>query len=257
MANPQLEDGHSAISNELLEAIIRTHFSPTESAVFWTVVRKTYGWHKKIDRISFTQFEETTRMDRRHVSPALKSLIQRNIVLRQGKGYNLEYGVQKNYENWKSLPKTVTKQIVTKISNEIVTKNSNKSLPKTVTKQKGQSLPISVNIVTKNSNEIITDIGTHKNNNSITKTNIYIPEWINKETWDAFLEIRKNKKVVPTDKAMELLIKKLDDLRKAGDDPNEVLNQSIMSNWTGVFPLKKNGNKPKQFDQPSQKYSYD
>jgi phage replication O-like protein O len=70
MATPQLEDGRTEIANELLEAIIYTHFSPTEHAVLWAIVRKTYGWHKKIDRISFTQLEGLTRINRRHIAPA-------------------------------------------------------------------------------------------------------------------------------------------------------------------------------------------
>jgi phage replication O-like protein O len=99
MAKPQLEDGHSDIANELLEAIIRTHFSPTESSIFWTVCRQTYGWHKKFDRISFSQFEKFTGVNRRHIAPSLQNLIRRNIITRQGEGYNLEYGVQKDYLN--------------------------------------------------------------------------------------------------------------------------------------------------------------
>jgi phage replication O-like protein O len=84
MATPQIEDGHSVIANELLDAIIKTHFSPIEQAIFWTVVRKTYGWHKKTDRISYTQFEESTGKDRWHIAPALQGLIKRNIIIRQG-----------------------------------------------------------------------------------------------------------------------------------------------------------------------------
>lgn len=133
MATPQVEDGHSMIANELLEAIIKTHLSPAEHSVFWAIVRKTYGWHKKTDRISFSQFEELTGMNRRHIAPALHRLLARNIIIRQGEKYNLEYGIQKDYELWQSLPKSVTK---------IITENSNKSLPKTVTINTDKSLPI-------------------------------------------------------------------------------------------------------------------
>ena len=71
------------------------------------------------------------------------------------------------------------------------------------------------------------------------KKDVYeIPGWLNKETWDAFLEMRKAKKAIPTDRAKALLIKELEKLKTAGDDPNEVLNQSIMNSWKGVFSLK-------------------
>jgi len=65
-----------------------------------------------------------------------------------------------------------------------------------------------------------------------------LPEFIDKDTWDSFLEMRGKKRAVPTEKAKELLVKELLKLKGEGDDPNEVLNQSIMRNYTGVFPLK-------------------
>jgi len=68
-----------------------------------------------------------------------------------------------------------------------------------------------------------------------------IPEFIEQELWDAYLEIRKKKRAMPTDHAKVLLIKKLEEFRDAGDDPNEVLKRSIMNGWTGIFPLDKKG----------------
>ncbi len=66
-----------------------------------------------------------------------------------------------------------------------------------------------------------------------------LPDWLNKETWDAFLEMRKGKKATPTPHAIVLLINELEKFKLAGDDPNEVLNRSIMNGWKGVFPLNK------------------
>jgi phage replication O-like protein O len=246
MANPQIEDGHSDIANELLDAVIRTHFTPTENAIFWTVIRKTYGWHKKFDRISFTQFEESTGLSRRHIAPALQGLIKRNIISRQGEGYRLEYGIQKDYDAWQSLPKSVT---------NIITNNSNESLPDLVTIFGPESLPILVQslpipetIVTKISNKIITAPVTTKEKKTtiltkeITKdTIVKIPEWINLETWAAFLEVRKLKKAVSTEYALTCIIKDLEKFKASGDDPNECLNESIKNSWKGVFALKKNG----------------
>ncbi|MDP2728978.1 MAG: DUF4373 domain-containing protein [Dehalococcoidales bacterium] len=76
---------------------------------------------------------------------------------------------------------------------------------------------------------------------TVKKPDNNLPDWLNKETWDAFLEMRKEKKAPPTDKAKTLLIAELEKLKLAGDNPNEVLNQSIMRNYTGVFPLNKQG----------------
>jgi len=68
-----------------------------------------------------------------------------------------------------------------------------------------------------------------------------LPDWLNKETWEAYMETRKKKRAVPTEHGKTLLIKKLEEFRAAGDDPNEVLQRSIMNGWTGIFPLDKKG----------------
>ncbi len=64
-----------------------------------------------------------------------------------------------------------------------------------------------------------------------------LPDFIDKETWEAYLKTRKK----TTEQAIVLLIKKLGELRDAGDDPNEVLTRSIMMGWIGIFPLDKKG----------------
>ena len=251
MANPQKENGLTPIANELLDAIIMTHFSPTEYTIILVIIRKTYGWNKKTDRISYTQFEEATGISRRHISPALHGLIKRNIITRQGDNYNLEYGIQKDYELWENPPK-----IITKIGNEIVTENSNESLPKSVTIDKPQSLPLSPKslpvsrgIITKIGNEIVTEsVHTKDNKSIITKDNtkdIYIlPEFINQELWEAFLEMRKKGRAPLTDYAKHLAIKKLIEFKNSGENCNEILEQAILNSWKGLWPLKNKNQLP-------------
>ena len=65
-----------------------------------------------------------------------------------------------------------------------------------------------------------------------------LPDWIDKETWKDFLEMRKRLRASPTDKAIQLLIKDLENFKAGGDDPNKVLEQSIANSWRGLFPLK-------------------
>ena len=61
-----------------------------------------------------------------------------------------------------------------------------------------------------------------------------------KATLIEFVKFRKSIKRVITTYALELLIKKLD--RFANDDNTkiEILNESIMNGWNGIFPLKDN-----------------
>jgi hypothetical protein len=73
-------------------------------------------------------------------------------------------------------------------------------------------------------------------NNNISE--FVLPEWINKELWDAFLEMRKKIKSVPTEKAKELLIEKLLTFKNQGYNINEIMKDSISKNYRGFFEPK-------------------
>lgn len=64
------------------------------------------------------------------------------------------------------------------------------------------------------------------------------------EAWDAWIEMRRKARKVPTERAVKLAIAKLAKLRDAGHEPNDVLDQSTMNGWTGLFEIKsgRNGN---------------
>lgn len=65
-----------------------------------------------------------------------------------------------------------------------------------------------------------------------------LPDFINQNTWISFIEMRKKIKAMPTIKAQELIIEKLSRLKDEGQEPNKVLEQSIMNGWKGVFSVK-------------------
>ena len=69
-----------------------------------------------------------------------------------------------------------------------------------------------------------------------------LPSWINSETWETYLEIRKSKRAATTPRAWNAVIKQLGIFRTKGYDPNEILETSIRANWTDVYEPQKNGN---------------
>lgn len=135
MANPQIENGHIDIANEIAEQLARIQLSGYESRILWVLWRKTYGWHKKSDHISTTQFVKATNIARRHVHATLKKLVRRNLITENSNDFITKWSFQKNYNKW---------QLVTEISNKI------------------NSLPISAPLVTENGNKLVTEIGAYK-----------------------------------------------------------------------------------------------
>ncbi len=255
MANPQIENGHIDLANEIGDVLSMTYFSPAESKIFWAILRKTYGWHKKTDFISYSQFEETTGLHPRHVGPALKRLISRNIIFCSNSGPKKvrEYGLQKDYDKWILTPKSVI---------ESNTDLSNKLTPKSVIDNKINLTPITVPSDTdysKNNPKSDTDLSKHKSNilqNQTTKAILVeIPSWINIETFNDFLEMRKKIKKPMTEKAQHLLILRLEELRTLGNEPNKVLEQSILASWQGVFELKNNESKKGGQNGTNKKYN--
>lgn len=66
-----------------------------------------------------------------------------------------------------------------------------------------------------------------------------LPQWLEKLTWDAFVEMRKKERHPLTDHAKRLIVKKLGDFMLNGHDPNESLNASITHGWRDVYEPKR------------------
>lgn len=100
MANPQPEF-HTRFSNELLAAFIGIIPSlPRECIAVWlSIFRKTYGYHKKEDWISLGQLSKMTGLRRAHVARAVKRLLDENMITKDC-DYKLILGIQKDYEQW-------------------------------------------------------------------------------------------------------------------------------------------------------------
>jgi len=65
-----------------------------------------------------------------------------------------------------------------------------------------------------------------------------VPDWIESDVWGAYLEVRSKKGAPATARAFGMVIVELIKLRDRGQDPNDVLRQSIRAGWTDVYPIK-------------------
>jgi len=65
-----------------------------------------------------------------------------------------------------------------------------------------------------------------------------LPDWLNKTDWNDFVEMRKKLKKPMTDRAVKLMLSKLETMKNKGIDTSEVLQKSILANWSDVYEPK-------------------
>lgn len=107
MSNPQKEDGYTAIANEIMEALIRYRIPGEQRQCLDFILRKTYGFNKKSDMISNSQFVKATGLKKQAVSRALNGLILKNVIKKDDR-YIPSYEFNKNYTLWKVSSKKIT-----------------------------------------------------------------------------------------------------------------------------------------------------
>jgi len=66
-----------------------------------------------------------------------------------------------------------------------------------------------------------------------------LPDWIPVEQWNDFLEMRKSIRKPLKIAGIKAAIKKLGEFKEHGEDLQKVLEQSILSSYQGLFPVKK------------------
>ena len=101
-------------------------------------------------------------------------------------------------------------------------------------------------VITDNREETETVSGNNPHQNQIpepeetttTPEAFVLPEWLPKEQWKAWLEVRKKSRVPNTPRALKLAICELERLKSLGHDPATVLDQSTLKGWRSVYPLK-------------------
>lgn len=107
MASPQIENGHFNLANELAEVFGRKRLSGVEWQILWTILRKTYGWHKKEDKISLSQFSASTDLPRQAIQKALNKLVASKVISCTKNGYRKPniYKFNKDFDTWIIAPK--------------------------------------------------------------------------------------------------------------------------------------------------------
>lgn len=126
-SSPQLEDGHTRIANELLEALLLAKLTSRQWTIVMALVRKTYGYNKKTDDIGLGQLSDLTGLAKSHVSVAVRELEDRRIISRKQGKFGHIMGVNKNHVQWTGVERRIAQgvtELVTGVTESVTVTDS-------------------------------------------------------------------------------------------------------------------------------------
>ena len=112
MANPQLNNGHTRIANEIFEQMMKTNLNGTQFRLVMAIWRYTYGFQRKANEMSTSFLAKAIEANRNQINRELSVLIDRNIITVIGigsKGARV-MGFNKNHKEWDE--QVTTKEII-------------------------------------------------------------------------------------------------------------------------------------------------
>ncbi|WP_370630291.1 replication protein [Xenorhabdus sp. PB61.4] len=133
-----IDDGYTKLANNLYEELIGANLTRNQAKVAHAICRKTYGFSKKVDRISDSQLSQLTRLPRQKVNKAKNELINMKVIVKVG----MMIGPNKNLSEWEIPDCHQNSDFVTKTVTKSVTKTVTGLSPKqghtkeTITKEK-------------------------------------------------------------------------------------------------------------------------
>lgn len=98
---PEIDDGHTKIANELLDAIICHDFSKRQLKILLYVMRKTYGWNKPEDDISRSQMVKDTGLSNPNITTTIQELQALNVLIVSSGKHAKSYKINKYYDQWR------------------------------------------------------------------------------------------------------------------------------------------------------------
>lgn len=186
MANPQKEDGNTGINNDVLMHLIGSGLNGTELAICLYILRKTWGYNKKSDEISLSQFADVIPATKPSICKAISNLQLVKIIklVKKGKSKKSsnEWQFCKDYDLWQLVKKAKLVKNRKSTSKENFThnikiqkkeKSISNDIPKKETKHRYGEFS-KVLLTDEERSKLITKIGEDETNSFIEKLDSYI-----------------------------------------------------------------------------------
>ncbi|MBC6084471.1 replication protein, partial [Salmonella enterica] len=225
-----LENGYLRLANQIQDALCIVELSGREFRVLNAIIRLTYGWSKKSDRIANSLIADKTTLKVKHVSEAVLSLAYRNIIILRRIGQTRYIGINTNLDKWAYSKPHCSKCPVSFPDDEIATwiisvpetrdsyprkggraspktgivipENRDSVLPHSAIPENGDSYPRKegrVSPKTGNTKDIIpktnikdlTPFNPPKGKVKFDPLSIPVPEWLNAASWNEWVTYRQ------------------------------------------------------------------
>lgn len=263
-----LDNGYLRLANQIQDALCIVELSGREFRVLNAIVRLTYGWSKKEDRITNSLIADKTRLAVKHVSEAVLSLAYRNIIKMRRIGQTRYIGINTCLDKWAytkpkcakcpvnfSQPELVT-QVIT-IPENRDTNFTIKTIPENRDNHPQNQGEVSLktgntkDIIPKTNIKPITPSNPPRGKDKFDPLSILVPEWLNPIAWEEWVAYRKQSgKPIKTELTVTKAFKLLRECLDEGHNPVDVINTSIANGYQGLF-------KPKFAVKPAAKQDLD
>lgn len=274
-----LENGYLRLANQIQDAVCKVELSGREFRVLNAVIRLTYGWSKKEDRITNSLIADKTGLAVKHVSEAVLTLAARRIILLRRIGQTRYIGINTELHRWAyGKPKCkscvisfsqTTEENCYRIEITIPENGDSKKEPQTIPEirdnhpqEQGKVSP-----ETGNTKDILPKTKKHKElkppkspkgeSKKFDPSSVELPSWLDPVAWSEWCQYRsESKKPINTMLTVTKAFKVLKECLDAGHDPVEVINTSIASSYQGLFKPKFPGRARNSVAKPSKPMSY-
>jgi phage replication O-like protein O len=96
----QVEQGFTRVAHGIVEALALADLSKRQYKAMLVLIRLTYGFNKKSDEISLSQFEEKTNVFKANMSGAIDELVSMNVLLRTPGKHAACLAINKAFQQW-------------------------------------------------------------------------------------------------------------------------------------------------------------
>ena len=273
-----LDKGYLRLANQIQDALCIVELSGREFRVLNAIVRLTYGWSKKSDRIANSLIADKTTLKVKHVSEAVLNLAYRNIIILRRIGQTRYIGINTSLDKWAytkpncmkcpadfpraedgtwviSIPENRYNHpqnqgaASLKTGTTIPENGDGKNTPQTIPengdgypRKQGKVSPKTGNtkdILSKTNIKDLTPSSPPGGKVKFDPLSIPVPEWLNASSWNEWVAYRRQSgKPIKTGLTVTKAFSLLKQCLDEGHDPVEVINASIANGYQGLFKPK-------------------